>query len=172
MGVCAAVQDGGRAQSGAALSCPGEPRGVPAVVSPRTRRFHRAGHPWPSVLWARGAPPPGRGGPVAPAEGCWGDCRTEGFSPQECPKPHFPHRHRSARGHGTPAVQIFPYSKLTCLRQSWARTEAPASPSLQWGKFCKPSRDCQTSQELQRRTRMHYVTYPWQCFPCVRVLGF
>ncbi|KAG0713186.1 hypothetical protein GWK47_016779 [Chionoecetes opilio] len=68
-------------------------------------------------------------------------------------------------GHGTPAVHIFVFSKLTCLRQSVSRTAAPASPSLQCGKFCKPSRDCQTSQELQRRTRMHYVTYPWQCFP-------
>ncbi|KAG0721464.1 hypothetical protein GWK47_046439 [Chionoecetes opilio] len=25
------------------------------------------------------------------------------------------------------------------------------------GKFCKPSRDCQTSQELQQRTRMQHV---------------
>ncbi|KAG0700411.1 hypothetical protein GWK47_025574 [Chionoecetes opilio] len=56
--------------------------------------------------------------------------------------------------------QYFCYSKLTCLRQSVARTEAPASPSLQCGKFCKPSRDCQTSQELQQRTRMQHVKYP------------
>ncbi|KAG0710579.1 hypothetical protein GWK47_022533 [Chionoecetes opilio] len=28
------------------------------------------------------------------------------------------------------------------------------------GKFCKPSRDCQTSQELQQRTRMQHVKYP------------
>ncbi|KAG0727662.1 hypothetical protein GWK47_034173 [Chionoecetes opilio] len=100
------------------------------------------------------------GSPVAPAEGCWGDCRTEGYSPQECPKPHFPHRRHSARGHWTPAISIFFYSQLTCLRQSVARTAAPASPSLQCGKFCKPSRDCQTSQELQQRTRMQHVKYP------------
>ncbi|KAG0728144.1 Retrovirus-related Pol polyprotein from type-1 retrotransposable element R2 [Chionoecetes opilio] len=29
-----------------------------------------------------------------------------------------------------------------------------------FGKFCKPSRDCQTSQELQQRTRMQHVKYP------------
>ncbi|KAG0727723.1 hypothetical protein GWK47_034060 [Chionoecetes opilio] len=56
--------------------------------------------------------------------------------------------------------KYFFYSQLTCLRQSVARTEAPASPSLQCGKFCKPSRDSQTSQGLQQRTRMQHVTYP------------
>ncbi|KAG0718789.1 hypothetical protein GWK47_051805 [Chionoecetes opilio] len=127
----------------------------------RARRLHRAGHHWPSLLRASGAPPPGHlresSGSGRGVLGGLSDGRL--FSsrmpetPLSSPPPLCSGTLDSCR------TNIF-YSKLTCLRQSVARTEAPASPSLQCGKFCKPSRDCQTSQELQRRTRMHHVKYP------------